>query len=1102
MRTWALAVALIGVAVVCAHAQPPADNPAKVSDTPGPRTEVKPLEIETVYLKDKNGNLVLVPGKTLEEINRALQVRPTASAAPPAYSFDRLQIQGKLEGNAAVCDVTLAIRVRESGWIEAPLRLEQAVLREPPTHEGPGEGLLMATQGGPGYTAWLKGADDKPHLLKFTAAFPVTYIGDEARVALTLPRATEASFTLETKHAALEAELRSGDGILSTKSKMNGGAECQILGGSGDLLLLLRPAPTKSPATAIALESTGEITIKVESQTRISADARLRVRGLGKPLESFRVRLPAGMEYVASATSGYTATVVDSSMAATARTSAPSTAQVVEVKLDRPSTAIVDVRLLAVFAGDDRKPLARFEPGRFEVLGASRQRGTLDLVVEGDWSLKWTEDGSTRRVDLSNEPTLATRLSARFEYFRQPCGLKLQVSPRATRINVEPTYVIGVSERAIRLEATLKYRLRGAKASALAVDLGDWKLARVGPENFVEATPLIDGMPRSLQFVAGQGSGDIEIQLEAWQELPEDADTVRFQLPRPIGDVVAPALLVISPADNVGLTPELGEIRGLTGESSLPTTLKLPPRQQPPLVYRDLSASGVAQFAAGIKIHEQRIAAGRRIRMNFLPEKVEVESLLLYRVSHVPARDFRFEIPSTQALADAQIFFAGQSLPMVELDADNSAASSSVRQYQVTVPSDQLGPCEFTLKFALPLPPFMAQEAHEVFVPLPRGIADDEVSGLGPELTVHYADPLALDLANDEGSAISSQAIERIGARDFRLPISSDVRQVHWRVSRVDRPRAGAMIVQRTWRQTWLTKEQRRDRAAFRVLATESPVQVHLPAETEIEGLTVALDGQQLDDFTINESGLAAIGIPEEKLGQQSTLELWYGVANVATGRKNGLVGASIPQAQNPGEVYWQILLPEKEHLLIDPAGFVPEMTWRWQDLWWRRQSDKTQRELEIWCAASQQAELPAAGNHLLFSSFGSAERIALPTVERRWLLLMASSLILALGLALIHLPGVRRPAWLFTAGIVVAGLALAAPETGILFGQAAALGGLCVIAILLWRLRFGARPAVIMESRLPRSTDTRRREAALQRPESSQAATLPLGIAAPEPRP
>jgi hypothetical protein len=265
----------------------------------------------------------------------------------------------------------------------------------------------------------------------------------------------------------------------------------------------------------------------------------------------------------------------------------------------------------------------------------------------------------------------------------------------------------------------------------------------------------------------------------------------------------------------------------------------------------------------------------------------------------------------------------------------------------------------------------------------------------------------------------------------------------------------------------------------------------------------MALDGQQVDDFAVDESGLTSVGIPEEKLGQEATLELWYALDAPTPSTRTHFTGAVIPQAANPGETYWQVLLPEKEHLLFDPAGFTPDMQWTWQGLWWRRQSARTQRELESWCGASEQENLPEVGNHLLFTALGSAEELPLRTVERRWLLLLASGSVLAIGLALIHLPAARHPAWLLGLGVVGIALALEAPETGVLLGQAAGLGALCAVVTLLWRFAFAHRPDWTQpEPRPARTSDTRRKELAQRPAESSQAPTLPLGIAAPEPRP
>jgi hypothetical protein len=102
------------------------------------------------------------------------------------------------------------------------------------------------------------------------------------------------------------------------------------------------------------------------------------------------------------------------------------------------------------------------QPARFEVLGAVRQRGVIDFSIEGDWSLEWTEDASTRRVDVPAEVAAATKSIARFEYFRQPCGLQLKVAARPTRLVIEPSYQIFIEPQSMRLVATLKCRARHA----------------------------------------------------------------------------------------------------------------------------------------------------------------------------------------------------------------------------------------------------------------------------------------------------------------------------------------------------------------------------------------------------------------------------------------------------------------------------------------------------------------------------------------------------------------------------------------------------------------------------------------------------------------
>src|SRR4030095_913749 len=155
-----------------------------------------------------------------------------------------------------------------------------------------------------------------------------------------------------------------------------------------------RPAARRA-SRAAAMESSGEILVKVEGVTRISSDAKLRVRNSSGTITTFRVRLPKGMELVPTDSVGYSVSVIEAAPTASRGQAA---AQTVEVAFARPQTGIVELRLL-VGQGGAFAP-GPLQPGHFEVVGAVRQRGTIDFSVDGDWQLSWEEDKSVRRLGL------------------------------------------------------------------------------------------------------------------------------------------------------------------------------------------------------------------------------------------------------------------------------------------------------------------------------------------------------------------------------------------------------------------------------------------------------------------------------------------------------------------------------------------------------------------------------------------------------------------------------------------------------------------------------------------------------------------------------
>jgi hypothetical protein len=363
--------------------------------------------------------------------------------------------------------------------------------------------------------------------------------------------------------------------------------------------LALRPRRDTAKTGSAQLDASGEITVRIQSERRISSDARLRVRGYGPPLETFRVQLPPGMELLPlPPAGGFSVTSLPPILDESNPQRGPPP-QIVEVRLDKPATNSAEILLRAAREADVMSPES-LTPARFEVLGAVRQRGTIDILMDGEWQLDWTEDKSVHRIDLTPDAA-AARVVARYEYFRQPCGLELKVAARPSRVSVEPTHMVYVDPHRVRVETLLKYRFRGSRAAGLSFDLGDWSFDRLVPDTLVDipVTRSADAGRLQLPFRPGAAPPtELELKLEAHRTLPSATESLALTFPQPLADIVAPATIMIFTADNVELTPQIEELAGLSPD---PTTARQPGREQPSVVYRELGGGEPVRFVAHLR---------------------------------------------------------------------------------------------------------------------------------------------------------------------------------------------------------------------------------------------------------------------------------------------------------------------------------------------------------------------------------------------------------------------------------------------------------------------------------------------------------------------
>ena len=147
---------------------------------------------------------------------------------------------------------------------------------------------------------------------------------------------------------------------------------------------------------------------------------------------------------------------------------------------------------------------------------------------------------------------------------------------------------------------------------------------------------------------------------------------------------------------------------------------------------------------------------------------------------------------------------------------------------------------------------------------------------------------------------------------------------------------------------------------------------------------------------------------------------------------------------------------------------------------------------------------MPEATSRYLFSSSGPVRQSELRTASR-WLIVLGGSLTaLSAGLVLIYLPGLRHPAGLLVAAMVLLGAALVYPEPALLALQAASLGlALSLLAGLLHRIlarerHWVVRPEVTSSVLHKGSTQAQYRPSAAGSRASTEAAPAPVSTPTP----
>ncbi|MGD9127874.1 MAG: hypothetical protein PVH19_10905 [Planctomycetia bacterium] len=610
------------------------------------------------YLKDQEGQLVPMLGFGYEDFMKWFREGQdhTPRPQPAAFTIDQAEIRGTVADQRANLDISLAITTRKDDTIRVPVGLSQAIMRKDLKYEGEGNAFLEYDVKKKTYVVWIEGKKSQKHKITLSTAIPTATIGLDTRLRFDAPRSTRSQMTLAVPEVDLEVNAPIESRLTKVEDTKAKTPETRLTIDSvrGDFQLLWHKNPNGSSKTRAVMEASGEIVVNIGSLD-ITCEAVLKVRGRGMPIDRFRVRLPKGTETYQVSEGDYQVIELENKKpngTSNGETSATENGaakknngpRTIEVRLAEPT---VDPILLRISTTRplDRSSLDSIEPAGFQVIDAVRQWGHVAATVGPDYYVSWSPRRGIRRVDRIPDSMNVKNPTVMFEYYSAPFLLQSQITPRRTRVSVEPKHIVHVGADQLQLESMFSYTIRGKEVLSLQLDLRGWELDKIGPETLVDANRItVSSQGLATIPLLSPTIGHVELKLEAHRAAPQKETKLSINFPCPHVDSPGPAEVVIQPEDNVKLLPDTASSTGLTRLQTAPS-IPLPERQQAPLYYR--GDAGQATFSAERSIHQQQVSVDMRSTIAFEKLNVHVEQLLTYQIDHEQSDQIVLEVPES-----------------------------------------------------------------------------------------------------------------------------------------------------------------------------------------------------------------------------------------------------------------------------------------------------------------------------------------------------------------------------------------------------------------------------------------------------------------------
>ena len=1037
------------------------------------------LAPDTYILLDKQGNPQPVLNMPLEEFIEAWKakqaLRSDADEEAPGFTLDECRLIGTLEGTHAELSAELRLTLHTDAPVEVPLGMAGAVLRKlptPPTARSDGRYLRYDPALG-GYLATLVGEPGDEVRIALDLMVPVRRDGTRATLEMLAPRATKGSLVLISPKAI--QSVVAGEGVLlSTAPISSGGLKIDAQGVAGEFSLSWVDRPEIADPVGSVLSSSSDVLVSIDGRD-VRYSARITVQSFGQAFREFVVRLPRGARYVSRGFDAPFEVDVIGDPASTGEEATAETGQGTELRVtltsDQSEPVTLDLQAIQPLHGTDNG--IHLELSGFEVVGAVPQDGQVGVEVGDGWQLRCEPSDGVRLIDPSQldfswavPEARPPKLAVGLRFVRQPWNLPIEIVPREERLVATPTYELSIDSDEARLRMEVSYRLEGGRSSRTLFlprfTLEGWEHVSTSTVNVEEVLEVVD-QADMLAFESAFATSRRPVVVLEFRHPLRQNDNSPFGLPLPKPDhdglVLNPSNVFVATETSVQLTPDAARCVGLTplpiDDASDTAGGRLPGQE---FWYRGFYHP--LKFAARKQLRPRRLLVTSKSNIDLASDRVMVEQVLAFDVRHQPIGELLLAAPASLKNLELELLPPGRGREDevgIELDFAaplDEVASPLLPERAVPLPHQRIGRFRVRARYSLD-PVNLAGGNYTVSL---ISVPGAEFQGHTATLTSTLAESLLPPAgsrwrveSNGNGTSRSVSTVLFVDRQTSFLPLTASGRS----------PGLDTIEITKEWLQTWIADRTMQTRAVFQFRGAGGECRVELPpGAPQGEDFEVLLDGETTTDWVRVKDKLL-ITLAGEDSQRTRTLDLRYRTptslrwTDTLSPQRPRMVGEHV----GTEFMYWELITPVEYLCVAPPPSLVPAWNTGWSKGDWRAKSELATEQIEQWVGARAATLRPTSAEHAFLFRCWPEASLEIPLVRREILVLAVSGSVLAGCLALVYIPGLRRPPVLLLAVVACVAASLMAPQLAAALAPFGFFGLVCALLMWVLTVMYGPRP-------------------------------------------